>query len=107
MNLIHVDDAARVVLAADEQGRPPRVYLVSDGHPVQCGAFYAELARLLPAPAPSFCPSPDAPASHRAAASKQISNARLMAELAPRLKYPTFREGLAAVAEDYQIRRAR
>jgi nucleoside-diphosphate-sugar epimerase len=105
LNLVHVEDAARVVLAADERGQPPRTYLVSDGRPVERAAFYAELARLLHAPAPRFNASPDAPASHRAAASKQISNARLLAELSPPFMYPSFREGLAAIAQDDEPRR--
>ena len=33
VNLIHVDDAAAVVAA--ERARPPRTYLVSDGHPIR------------------------------------------------------------------------
>jgi nucleoside-diphosphate-sugar epimerase len=99
LNLIHVEDAARAVLAADERGRPPRAYLVSDGHPVERATFYAELARLLQAPPPSFNTSPDAPAAHRAAANKRIGNARLRAELAPQFAFPTYREGLAAIAQ--------
>lgn len=106
LNLIHVEDAAQVVIAADEHGNPPRTYLVSDGQPVERAAFYLELARLLEAPAPLFCSTADAPASHRAAANKRISNARLMAELAPKLKYPSFREGLAAIAAEYRRQRS-
>jgi nucleoside-diphosphate-sugar epimerase len=99
LNLIHVDDAARAVLAADQRAQIPRVYLVSDGRPAERAAFYSELARLLAAPPPSFNASPNTPAAHRAAANKRISNARLLAELAPEFAYPSYREGLAAIVE--------
>ena len=35
VNLIHVEDAAAAVLAAEAHAQPPRTYLVSDGHPVE------------------------------------------------------------------------
>lgn len=106
LNLVHVDDAARAVLAADERGRPPRTYLVSDGCPVEREAFYTELARLLGAPAPNFNVSPKAAAVHRAAAHKRIDSARLRAELAPEFEFPSYREGLAAIAQAYARRDA-
>ncbi|HEX4147618.1 MAG TPA: SDR family oxidoreductase [Pirellulales bacterium] len=100
LNLIHVVDAARVVLAAAERAARPCVYLVSDGRPVVRADFYAELARLLQAPPPEFIDSPHSAAAHRASANKRISNARMIAELAPRLAYPSYREGLAAIVQD-------
>lgn len=98
LNLIHVEDAAEVVLAAERRARPPRVYCVSDGHPTARREYYAELARLLSAPPPRFvAPDADSPAARRAAADKRVSNRRMLDELKPRLLYPTFREGLAAI----------
>lgn len=99
LNLIHVDDAASAVLAAAAADVPlPRRYLVSDGHPALRGEYYAELARLLHAPPPRFAaPPPGDPRAARAAADKRISNARMLAELRVALRYPSFREGLAAI----------
>jgi nucleoside-diphosphate-sugar epimerase len=98
LNLIHVDDAAAAVVAADKRAAPPRTLIVSDGHPVERRAYYEELARLLGAPPPSFAASaPGSPAASRAESSKRVSNARLVAQLGLRLRYPTYREGLAAV----------
>ena len=37
LNLIHVEDAARIVLAAEQRAVPPCCYVVADGQPV-CGA---------------------------------------------------------------------
>lgn len=98
LNLIHVDDAAQIVLLAEQHATPPKMYCVSDGQPVVRADYYAELARLLDAPPPRFIdPPPDSPAAQRAGSDKRISNQRLMAELQPQLLYPSYREGLAAI----------
>ncbi len=98
LNLIHVDDAASVVLAAEQAEAGPRHYLVSDGSPVARRDYYRQLALLLEAPAPRFF-APDAtlPSAVRAKSDKRISNARLVSELGVRLVYPSFREGLAGI----------
>jgi len=99
LNLIHVDDAAQAVLAAAE--RPmvlPRTYLVADGNPGVREDYYAELARLVGAPPPRFVEAPaKSPAAERATADKRISNLRMLDELAIQLRYPSYREGLAAI----------
>ncbi len=96
LNLIHVDDAARTVLAA-ERAQPPRTYIVSDGHPVNRREYYEEVARRIGAPSPQFVAArADSPAAERATANKRLSNARLLAELDVKLEYPNYRLGLAA-----------
>jgi nucleoside-diphosphate-sugar epimerase len=98
INLIHADDAARIVLLAEQRATPPRTYVVSDGAPVLRADYYAELARLLHAPPPRFLdPPPDSPASQRAASDKRINPRRLFDELQPQLEYPNYRSGLAAI----------
>ena len=98
LNLIHVDDAARIVLLAEERAAPPRTYVVSDGHPVERREYYSELAQLLGAPPPRFVePSADSPAALRAASDKRVNPRRMFAELSPILAYPSYREGLAAI----------
>jgi nucleoside-diphosphate-sugar epimerase len=98
LNLIHVEDAARVVLLAEDHASPPKTYVVSDGHPVQRGEYYAELARLLNAPPPTFIPPPsDSPAAARAASDKRINPRLLFNDLKPNLLYPNYRAGLAAI----------
>lgn len=98
LNLIHVDAAAQVVLAAELAPITPRTYLVSDGHPTVRRDYYAEVARLYGAPPPQFTtPDPDSPATKRAASNKRVKNQRMLAELDVRLMYPTYREGLAAI----------
>lgn len=99
LNLIHVDDSVDAVLAAAEADlQLPRRYLITDGTPVERREYYAELARLLGAPAPVFrSPSDVTPAHARATADKRISNARMLAELNVTLRYPSYREGLKAI----------
>jgi nucleoside-diphosphate-sugar epimerase len=101
LNLIHVDDAARIVLAAEQHGRPPCLYTVSDGRPPQRREYYEELARLLKAPPPEFIEPPaDSPAALRAESNKRVSNRRMLAELGVELKYASYREGLAAIVAE-------
>ncbi len=104
LNLIHVDDAVRVVLAAEAKLAPPELLLVSDGHPVLRGEFYRELARLSQAPEPIFSTSEiDASTAPRALTDKRIDNRRLIQHLGGILHYPTYREGLQSLMRD-QIR---
>ena len=98
LNLIHVEDAARIVLLAEHIVDPPKLYVVSDGQPVVRGDYYRELARLLGAPPPKFVQPPaDSPAAARAASDKRVNPRRLFAELSPALLYPSYREGLAHI----------
>jgi nucleoside-diphosphate-sugar epimerase len=101
LNLIHIDDAARVVLAAEAHAKPPRTYVISDGHPALRRDYYEELARLLNAPPPAFAPpDPSAARTGRSAGDKRIDNTRMKRELGGQLLYPSFREGLAAIVAE-------
>jgi len=98
LNLIHVDDAASIVLLAEDKVQPPGLYAVSDGSPVIRGDYYRELARLLGAPEPSFIqPATDSPAAQRAGSDKRVDNRRLLAELEPTFRYASYRDGLAEI----------
>ncbi len=96
LNLIHVDDAVQIIQAV-ERLAPPRRYVVSDGQPCLRRDYYREIARLLDAPPPTFtAPTPDSPAAQRAASDKRIDPRRLFADIGVSLRYPSYREGLAA-----------
>lgn len=98
LNLIHVDDAAEAVIAAEQHAPLPALYCVSDGHPVVRGEYFRELAALLGAPEPQFlAPHRDTPVAERASASKRVRNQRMLADLKLVLLYPSYREGLAAI----------
>lgn len=96
VNLIHVDDAAAVVLAAEARAAPPRVYNVADGHPVTRQEYLEEVARLIEAPPPQFVEATGEDPPARGSASKRIGARRMAVELSPALRYPSYREGLAA-----------
>jgi nucleoside-diphosphate-sugar epimerase len=58
LNLVHVEDAARALVAAAYAPHAPRYALITDGVPVQRAAYYARLAALLGAAAPRYDGSP-------------------------------------------------
>jgi len=90
LNLIHVDDGARIVAAIAEHGRLGATYLVTDNRPVRRREYYTLLANLVDAPAPMF-QTDAADASHL---NKRCSNARLRAELGDACLFPTIESGL-------------
>jgi len=104
LNLIHVDDAARIVVAADAwlaqqpPAEEPHVFCVADDCRVVRREYYAEVARVLGTAPPRFVdPPPDSPAAVRASVSRRVSNRKMREVLAVPLAYPTYREGLAAI----------
>jgi nucleoside-diphosphate-sugar epimerase len=101
LNLIHVDDAAKVVLAADHAAATPDRYLVSDGNPVPRGQYCRYLARLIHAPEVRFqSPSPASRTTRHASSSKRVRNARMVRQLGVSLDYPTYQEGLASIVAE-------
>lgn len=94
---IHVDDVARVVFAAETHAPRGARYLVADDEPTTQGDYTRWLCERLGLPLP---PSrqvfePGKPrVAHR---NRRIRNARLKQELGIELRYPTFREGEAAI----------
>lgn len=102
LNVIHVDDAATIVgLVAERALALPRVYTVADGHPVIRREFYSEVARIWRTPPAVFCPASEAQQreDRHGGSHKRVSTARLQQELAPQLRFPTYRDGLAALAD--------
>ena len=101
LNLIHVEDAANVALAAESRSRVPSLYVVSDGRPTSRRDFYRCLAQLLKLPEPEFLDGAlTESGSMRSADQKRVNNARMLRELGIRLMYPSFREGLVSVASN-------
>lgn len=100
---VHVEDIAGVLEASMARPHPGRTYNVCDdeaGPPQDVVAYAAEL---LGRPVPPGTPYDEAMLSPMArsfyADSKRVSNARIKEELGVRLAYPTYREGLAALAK--------
>ncbi len=96
LNLIHVEDGAAAVLAAEARARPGGVYNVSDDRPVRRRDFYVYLAELLGAPEPRFVPPPPGAAPRHDRADRRVSNRRMRGELGVVPRYPSYEEGLRA-----------
>jgi nucleoside-diphosphate-sugar epimerase len=97
LNLIHVEDGAAVVVAADARAAPESIFNVSDGAPVRRRVFYTKLAKVLGAPQPRFIPLPPGavvPLHERG--HRRIVSRRMRQELGVTLRYPNYEEGLNA-----------
>ena len=108
LNLIHVQDAARAVLAVwnrmaapsrqQATGMQSRLYAVGDDAPVVRSEFYREIARQCGVPLPSFiAPGADASPRMRSESNKRVWNRKLRRELLPALDFPDYRNGLADI----------
>jgi len=103
-NRIHRDDIASMVAAA-MMGRPSyAAYNVCDDEPAPPQDVIAYAAELLGMPVPPDVPFETADVSEMTASfyseNKRTSNARAKADLGWRPKYPTYREGLGAIAAE-------
>lgn len=101
-NRIHVDDIATLLKASIAQPRAGRIYNVADGNPTPPTDVVAFGAELLGLPVPPLVPFADAGLSKMGRSfyseNKRVSNKRILAELGVTLAYPTYRDGLRAIA---------
>ena len=94
LNLIHVDDGVRAVLAAERTtASAGGTFNIADDHPVSRREFYCELAIILGAPPARFEPAPE-PIRE---ANRRISNASAREDLGFVPEFPSYREGLGRV----------
>lgn len=95
MNWCHLADAAATILAALDKGRAGAVYHATDAQPARRREVVTWIAQQLGV-TPATSSASDAPqASARPRAHRRILAARTRAELGVRLRYPSFRDGLA------------
>lgn len=101
-NRIHVDDIARVLVAAIDKDAGHSIYNVSDDEPAPPEEVVAYAAELLGLPIPPAVAFEAADLTSMAASfwaeSKRVRNARIREALGVELLYPTYREGLRALA---------
>ena len=97
LNLIHVDDAARAVVAVStvEQGG---TWLVCDDHPVRREEYFGRLAELFGAPSPTF--DAQRGGSRIDGLGKRCRNLRMKNQLGVPLQYPSFEDGLPSAVGD-------
>lgn len=92
LNLVHVDDAALVVVAVADASAPRPLYVVSDGTPVRRREWYGRLADLAAAPPPAW----DESAPRSRGGDKRIDSSLVWADLGIGPAYP---DALAALPQ--------
>lgn len=101
-NRIHVDDISRAIDACMKTATPGGIINVCDDEPAPPQDVIAHAARLIGMPPPPEIVFADVKLSPMAATfwatCKRVSNRKLREQLGVDLKYPTYREGLAALA---------
>jgi nucleoside-diphosphate-sugar epimerase len=106
-NRIHVADLVSTLLASMEKdaspsGASPRLYNVCDDEPAPAHEVLVYAANLIGAPVPPAEPFASATLSdfarHFYAENRRIRNHRIKQALGVRLQFPTYREGLHAIA---------
>jgi nucleoside-diphosphate-sugar epimerase len=100
----HVEDIAQVLHASIRRPNPGAAYNVCDDDPAPPEDVLAHAAELLGLPPPPAVPYDEAEMTPMArsfyAESKRVRNRRIKEELGVVLRYPTYREGLAALLAD-------
>jgi nucleoside-diphosphate-sugar epimerase len=101
---IHVEDIASVLEASIARPRGGAIYNVADDEPAAPGdvvAYAAELMGMAPPPEVDFAEADLSPMARSFyEGSRRIKNTRIKSELGVNLRYPTYREGLAALLSD-------
>jgi nucleoside-diphosphate-sugar epimerase len=93
LNLIHVDDAARIVCAVAAAPAPRPLYVVSDGVPVRRRDWYAHLATRSGSPPPNW----DVSAPRTRGADKRVDPSLLFNDIPIALAYPDSFQGIESL----------
>jgi len=93
LNLIHADDAARIVVTVAAAPHAKPLYVVSDGVPVKRREWYAHLAARTGSPPPTF----DLAAERTRGADKRVNPALLFHDFPIALTYPDAFRGIDAI----------
>ena len=101
-NRIHVEDIARTVIAALSQPHVHAIYNVTDDEPAPPQEVNAYAASLMGLPPPPEITFEDAELSEMGRSfyleNKRVRNVLIKRDLGVQLAFPTYREGLAAIA---------
>jgi nucleoside-diphosphate-sugar epimerase len=94
---IHIEDVARIVFAAEDKAPNRAKYLVADDEPTTQRDYAAWLCERMGLPMPGTRSMYEPGGTRVVFRNRKIRNAKLKRELEIELKYPTFREGEAAI----------
>jgi nucleoside-diphosphate-sugar epimerase len=101
---IHIEDIAATVMAAMSTPRAGAIFNVADDLPASSGDLVAYACELLGRPVPPALPWAEVEPTMSAMArsfyseNRRVRNDRIKRELGVALRYPTYREGLRAIA---------
>lgn len=105
-NRIHVEDIARAIEATFASNAPSGIFNVADDEPAPPQDVIAYAAELLGIEGPPEIPFERADLMPMArsfySSNKRVSNRRLKEQLGVTLAYPTYRQGLRALAAEFQ-----
>jgi nucleoside-diphosphate-sugar epimerase len=94
---IHVDDVVRVVFAAEQHAPARSLFLAADDEPTTQADYARWLSERMGLPMPPSRPMFQPGAARVAHRNRRIRNERLKRALGLELRYPSFREGEAAI----------
>ena len=94
MNLIHVDDGARIVTHVADQPAAGETFLVSDGQPCFRKEYYEFIAGQFGVDEIPWEESKVKPEESRSGSSKRVSNRKLMERFEFQFEFPDYRSGL-------------
>lgn len=104
---IHVEDIAQAVLASMAKPNPGAVYNLCDNEPAAAHEVVAFACELLGKPLPPLIPFEQADFSPMGrefySANRRVSNRRLVEELQITLQYPSYRDGVRAIANQLKV----
>lgn len=89
LNLIHVEDAARAILALADTRSPDLVYNITDDEPVRRLDYWQALSQWMNIPIPPILPDHLSSPTNR-----RISNAKIKLHLGLDWHYPSYRSGV-------------
>jgi nucleoside-diphosphate-sugar epimerase len=94
---IHVDDVVNVVFAAEDRAPRGSHYLVADDEPTTQGQYAAWLSERMGLPMPPSRQMFEPGVPRTAHRNRRVRNALMKRELGVELRYPSYREGEAAI----------
>jgi len=94
LNLIHVDDGARIVDQVAKTEPAGETYLVGDGNPVLRRDYYSYIAKCLGVEQIPWSETEVDPKSARSGSNKRISNKKLVEQFDIQFDFPDYRAGL-------------
>jgi nucleoside-diphosphate-sugar epimerase len=108
---IHVEDIAECLFRSIAQPSPGSIYNVCDDEPAEPADVLAYACELLGELPPPLVPFEDAEAAMSPMGrsfwqdNRRVLNTKIKTELGLRLRYPTYREGLKAIADGLDIKK--